>query len=473
VDTKIATIDNAVAKIKDTNVDTKITTIDTTVAKLTATDVDTKIATIDNAVAKIKDTNVDTKIATIDTTVALLDSYNVTTALSDINGAVESITSPEVNSSVAGLNDLVGTLTSSELVDSIETSTSTANKVIVAAKDIKDALDIINTTLTATTEAASNVAKAVSSLNAKKVSKILDPVIVKLGASLSSVLESELRNALAPILGNNQSATLGPTMNLGQSKARTPYDLGTGLTPCNPSQLNPNVSRANSNYQCLTTKKNIILTARVKIGNIFYILPCPIITHLAELKLLLNRFSMKKAIYIIAEKYNIDLQQKPVTNVKRYVYSTVDYKKVIPIKQFNTSFRLTTAVSGFDISINPNYILKKEDAKLLAIANDDTITLSYLYSDMIINATYWTSLIPSFTSPIYCIIRPMLGKITQLVSGILELRNNTIIFTPYINKYLMFLYKNMEINTNINIIYITKDFSEIIDYLSQVFNIIN
>ena len=504
--TNIDNIKSAVNSLLGTTATTNIDNITNAVDTLVGTTATTNIDNIKSAVDSLS--NISTTTSNINKITNAVDNLNnpdsdISKSITNIKDAVDNVTSGDASvkidriiektgnldetittnlttftdiiSKASQLSSDIGTFTPeiTSVISNIGTATSAVESVIDAAENIKDAINVINATIKDTTTAASNIAQAVSSLNAKKVSKILDPILVKLGASLSDVLDNSLKSALAPILGTSQSSVLGPTMNLGQSKARTPYDLGTGLTPCSPNQIKPNLSRADTNYQCITTKKNNILTARVKIGNIYYILPCPIIKHLDELKLLLTSYSMKNAIFIIAEKYNIDLQQKPVTNVKRYIYPTVNSKKVIPNKQFNTSYRLTNTVSGIDISINSNYILKKEDAKFLAIANDDTITLSYFYSDMIINATYWASLLPSFTSPIYCIIRPMLGKITQLVSGILELRNNTIIFTPYINKYLMFLYKNMENNTNINIIYVTKDFSEIIDYLSQVFSIIN
>jgi hypothetical protein len=242
-----------------------------------------------------------------------------------------------------------------------------------------------------------------------------------------------------------------------------------GVAPCSSVTLTPALARATTNNICLTNKKNNVLTTTIKLGNRTFLVPCGVIKYLPELKLLLTKMTLRDALLFLIKKYDIPIPSKPIQNVKRYQYPTANAKIEYPILQFNTSFRLGSINVGTFLISNPIFVEKVNDARILEVCNDDTKTFSTLYTDMLKNATYWLTTLPSFqeASYTYCIIRPTNGSLKKAITGSITLRGNVLVFTPVILRALLFFYQPYPPNTDITIVYSNSDVSSILTYIQQ------
>jgi len=241
-----------------------------------------------------------------------------------------------------------------------------------------------------------------------------------------------------------------------------------GVAPCSSISLTPVFARATSNNICLTNKKNNIATTTIKLGNRTYVVPCRIVDYLPELKILITKMTIRNALLFLIKKYNIVISTTQVQNVKRYQYPTANAKIIYPILQYNTSFRLGDSIIGTHLITNTKFVEKVNDARILEICNDDTKTFSTYYTDMLKNATYWLSTLPSFKdgSYTYCIIRPTNGTLKKVITGSITLRGNVLVFTPIILKALLFFYQPYS-NIDITIAYTNTDVSGILTYIQQ------
>ena len=242
-----------------------------------------------------------------------------------------------------------------------------------------------------------------------------------------------------------------------------------GVAPCSSLSLTPALSRATTNNICITNKKNNIPMTTIKLGDRRFLVPCGVVKYLPELKSLITKMSLRDALFFLIQKYDIEVQRRHIINKKRYVYPTADAKINYPILQFNTSFRLSEYNTGAFIVKNPIFIEKTQDARILEVCNDDTKTFSTLYTDMLKNATYWLTTLPSFqeSSYTFCIIRPTNGSLKKVISGSIALFGNILVFTPIILRSLLFFYEPYPPNTDITIVYSNPDVSKVVEHIQQ------
>jgi hypothetical protein len=242
-----------------------------------------------------------------------------------------------------------------------------------------------------------------------------------------------------------------------------------GVAPCSSLTLIPALSRATTNNICVTNKKNNVPTTTIQLGNRRFLIPCGIVKYLPELKSLITKMPLRDALLFLIQKYDIEVQRRHIINKKRYVYPTADAKIIYPILQFNTSFRLSEYNTGAFIVKNPIFVEKTQDARILEVCNDDTKTFSTLYTDMLKNATYWLTTLPSFqeSSYTFCIIRPTNGSLKKVISGSIALFGNILVFTPIILRSLLFFYEPYPPNTDITIVYSNPDVSKVVEHIQQ------
>jgi hypothetical protein len=244
-----------------------------------------------------------------------------------------------------------------------------------------------------------------------------------------------------------------------------------GVAPCSSISLTPVLSRATTNTVCVPVKKNNVPTTTIKLGDRTFVVPCGVVKYLPELKLLLTKMTLREALLFLIKKYDIEVPTRAIENKKRYTYATSDAKINFPILQYNSSFRLGNTSIGIHLINNPLFAEKISDARVLGVCNDDTKTFSYLYSDMLKNATYWLSTLPTFKegSYTYCIIRPTNGTLKKTISGSIILLQNQLIFTPIILKALLFFYQPYAPNTDITIIYSNPDVSTVLTKIQETY----
>jgi len=244
-----------------------------------------------------------------------------------------------------------------------------------------------------------------------------------------------------------------------------------GVAPCSSITLTPPLSRATTNTVCIPVKKNNVPTTTIKIGDRTFLVPCGVVKYLPEFKLLLTKMTIRDALLFLIQKYNIEVSTKVIENKKRYTYATSDAKIKFPILQYNSSFRLGNFTIGVKIITNPQFSDKIRDSMVLCVCNDDTKTFSYLYTDMLKNATYWMNTLPTFKegSYTYCIIRPTNGNLKRSISGSIILLQNQLIFTPIILRPLLFIYEPYLPNTDITIVYSNTSLSNVLTVIQETY----
>lgn len=242
-----------------------------------------------------------------------------------------------------------------------------------------------------------------------------------------------------------------------------------GIAPCSSISLTPALARATTNTICITNKKNNVPMTTIKLGGRTFLVPCGIVKYLPELKSLLATMTLREALLFLIQKYNIEIPSKQLVNKKRYQYPTADAKITYPILQFNTSFRLAGSTVGIAINRNPKFSERLGESRILGVCNDDTKTFSYLYTDMLKNATFWLTSLPSFQDfgYIYCIIRQTNAGLKKVITGSITLIGNTLVFTPIILKELLFFYQPYPENTDITILYHNSDVSTVLTYVQE------
>ena len=214
-------------------------------------------------------------------------------------------------------------------------------------------------------------------------------------------------------------------------------------------------SRATTNTLCVTSKKNNVPTAIISIrDNIVYptairgqpqfLVPCGILSHLKELTELLKTLTLRNALIFLIQKYNIPQSTPAVSNQTRYQLPTANSKVLNPIRQFTSSFRLSSKIAGNSVPITTFYAEKLSDARILTLCNDDTKTFSSSYTDMLKNATYWLSTLAPFTKDgdyTFCVVRPIQGSLKQFITASISLKDNLLIFTPVIARVVLSFYE--------------------------------
>jgi hypothetical protein len=179
--------------------------------------------------------------------------------------------------------------------------------------------------------------------------------------------------------------------------------------------------------------------------------------------------TLRESLLFLIQKYNIEIPRKQIINQKRYQYPTADAKINYPILQFNSSFRLGESTIGIAINSNPIFSERLSESKILGICNDDTKTFSYLYTDMLKNATFWLGSLPSFSDfgYIFCVIRQTNADLKKVITGSITLIGNTLVFTPIILKALLFFYQPYPSNTDITLLYHNSDPSVVLTFIQQ------
>ena len=235
-------------------------------------------------------------------------------------------------------------------------------------------------------------------------------------------------------------------------------------------------SRANTNSICKAKIPDIVpfFTTTIfikKIGRRI-VIPCDLLKYKLELEGLLDGMSIQRAVQTLIKKYNIPLPEKPIQEIKRYVYPTADKKLLFPVLAFNASFRLGEE-AYVDNILYADYVMGK--SYMVELCNDDTVTFSVEVTDMQKKATYWLS---TLNLPCYCIIGPTNGQKNQLISGylyygdniiddqVVASYSNRIIFRALIFNSLYLFYEEYPENTNITIFYKMKDLSILTNYLN-------
>ena len=237
-------------------------------------------------------------------------------------------------------------------------------------------------------------------------------------------------------------------------------------------------SRATTNTLCVTAKKNNVPTTIISImNNIVYpkairgqpqfLVPCGILPHVKELTELLKTLPLREALLFLIQKYNIPQNTPAITNKKRYQLPTANTKVLNPIRQFTSSFRLSSKIAGNSVPITTFFAEKLSDARILTLCNDDTKTFSSSYTDMLKNATYWLSTLAPFTKDgdyTFCVVRPIQGSLKQFVTASISLKDNQLIFTPVIARLVLSFYEPYGA-IDFSIMFTSPLLSEIVKYL--------
>ena len=260
------------------------------------------------------------------------------------------------------------------------------------------------------------------------------------------------------------------------------FQISSTYFTLNKPQLVPEFARATSNIICATQKKNNVPTATISIkdrvatptavtGQAQYVVPCGILSYIDELNGLLPTMSIRSSLLFLIQKYSIPIPSKAVVSQKRYQYPTADVNVQYPILQYTTTFRLGEYTLGYSINKDPSFVEKIYDARILSIANNDAKTISSYYTDMIVNATTWLNTIPPLTtdgSYIYCVIRPISGSAKQFISATITLRDNQLILTPFISKFLLLIYIPYK-EGDITIVYSSPRLTDVIQYMRSTY----
>jgi hypothetical protein len=224
--------------------------------------------------------------------------------------------------------------------------------------------------------------------------------------------------------------------------------------PCRSAPLYPIQPRATSNSLCLTNRKhnNFVSNQTIQIGNILVPIPCFLLPHTEEFNTLIAQVGYLQAIKLLAAKYNVNIEPSR-QNVKRYIYPNVDIGVMPPVIQYNTSFILN------ELAPVPSYVpdydkwsVRRNDARYVSVCNDDTTTFSYTFTDMQTLAKYWTSKLPTFTSPYYTVLINSNQNPLNTQSGFLLLSGNRIIFVPIIYNVLFLFYTAYPENQPFNLL---------------------
>ena len=125
-------------------------------------------------------------------------------------------------------------------------------------------------------------------------------------------------------------------------------------------------SRATTNSICKITKKDNIpfTTIYLKKLNRTVRIPCVLLKYLDELEELADYLPLEDIINFLKNKYSILLQSKPQQQIKRYIYPTANKKLVLPVIQFNTSFRLTSYIP-ITLTSTSNFVVGKNIKTIL------------------------------------------------------------------------------------------------------------
>jgi hypothetical protein len=240
----------------------------------------------------------------------------------------------------------------------------------------------------------------------------------------------------------------------------------------------PEFARATTNSLCVTTKKfNVATTIISVVNNIAYasritgkpqfLVPCGIVKYLKELNKLLITMSLRDALLLLIQKYDIPQSTPAITNQKRYQYPTVNAKVLKPILQYSSSFRLSVSTTGNSVNVDRRFVEKLPDARVLTICNDDTKTFSTLYTDMLVKATYWLNTLQPFKKDgdfTYCVVRPINGSLKQIITASISLKNNRLVFTPVILRLVLGFY-NAYGPVDIDVMYSSNSIVDIYNYL--------
>lgn len=240
----------------------------------------------------------------------------------------------------------------------------------------------------------------------------------------------------------------------------------------------PEFARATTNILCVTAKKNNVITTIISVvNNIAYasaitgkpqfLVPCGIVKYLTELNKLLISMSLRDALLLLIQKYDIPVSTPAVTSKKRYQYPTVNAKVLKPILQYSSSFRLSVQTTGISLNTDNRFVEKLADARIFTICNDDTKTFSTLYTDMLVKATYWLNTLQPFKKDgdfTYCVVRPINGSLKQLITATVCLKNNRLIFTPVVLRLVLGFY-NAYGPVDIDIMFSSNSIVDIFNYL--------
>ena len=240
----------------------------------------------------------------------------------------------------------------------------------------------------------------------------------------------------------------------------------------------PEFARATTNTLCVTAKKFNVATIIISVvNNIAYasritgkpqfLVPCGIVKYLNELNKLLITMSLRDALLLLIQKYDIPQSTPAITNQKRYQYPTVIAKVLKPILQYSSSFRLSINTTGNSVNVDRRFVEKLPDARVLTICNDDTKTFSTLYTDMLVKAPYWLNTLQPFKKDgdfTYCVVRPVNGSLKQIITASISLKNNRLVFTPVILRLVLGFY-NAYGPIDIAIMYSSNSILDIFSYL--------
>jgi hypothetical protein len=211
---------------------------------------------------------------------------------------------------------------------------------------------------------------------------------------------------------------------------------------------------------------NIAYASRIT-GKPQFLVPCGIVKYLKELNKLLITMSLRDALLLLIQKYDIPQSTPAITNQKRYQYPTVNAKVLKPILQYSSSFRLSVSTTGNSVNVDRRFVEKLPDARVLTICNDDTKTFSTLYTDMLVKATYWLNTLQPFKKDgdfTYCVVRPINGSLKQIITASISLKNNRLVFTPVILRLVLGFY-NAYGPVDIDVMYSSNSIVDIYNYL--------
>ena len=224
--------------------------------------------------------------------------------------------------------------------------------------------------------------------------------------------------------------------------------------PCRSAPLYPIQPRATSNSLCRTNKKhnNFVSNQTIQVGNRLVPIPCFLLPHLEEFTTLIGQVGYLQAIKLLAAKYNVNIEP-PLQNVKRYIYPKVDIGVMPPVIQYNTSFVLNELAPVTDFpTVDGNWSVMTNNARYVSVCNDDTTTFSYTFTDMQTLAKYWTSKLPTFSTPYYTVLINSNQNPLNTQSGYLLLRENRVIFVPVIYNFLFLFYTAYPENQPFNLL---------------------
>lgn len=242
------------------------------------------------------------------------------------------------------------------------------------------------------------------------------------------------------------------------------------LAACNRNYVPSIIPSETTNTLCVTTKKNNVVSSSktIQIGNILYTVPCFLVNHVDELKLLLKKMNISDAIKVLAVKYGVDLNPV-IKNVKRYKYSIVSVNLLPSVIQFSVSFKLDEHVYGLGgIYENSDlYTVYEADSRYISICNNDTVTFSKTIQEFESLSVYWWSTLP--TLPFYAAINKVNSNNSVTTqTGKVSRRGERIFFTPIIFNDFVFVYKPYEENTSFKILYAGSMFDSAISVVTDI-----